>query len=294
MAIRYTRFRNGDGSENVTVFSPDSGELLGATSEHPNWSRIVEALDADDESVFGLFSQAEAVAKHFEALSDRVSVESGRVYFDGDQVDNALTKQIIRFLDEGVDDWAPLVNFWERLAANPNPHSVEQLYRWIEVQDIVINYNGMLLGYKGVEKREDGSLVSVNSGTAVVDGQEVTGKIPNYVGAVVTMPRSAVEFDPANGCSTGLHVGTYAYAQGWARGALLLVEVDPRDVVSVPTDCNSTKLRVCRYEVLEVIDAPVEQAVYGVSAYDDYDGDEEDYYDDDDDFGRCLCGDCGC
>jgi hypothetical protein len=63
------------------------------------------------------------------------------------------------------------------------------------------------------------------------------------------MPRSDVQHDPARSCHTGLHVGTYEYAHSYADAALLTVLVNPRDVVSVPTACGATKMRVCRYVV---------------------------------------------
>lgn len=293
MSLQYTIFNNPDGTGNASLFH--NGRLYTATNEHLKWNEIRKALTENDESVVDLFDPSIEVSRRFEPLGERVSVSNGRVYFDGDEVDNSLTRQILSFLRDDVDDWSPLVNFWERLAANPNPHSVEQLYRWLNVQDITINEDGMIVGYKGVERvpgEPDDTYQSVNSGTAVVDGVTHTGKIPNYLGAVVTMPRSQVEFDPANGCSTGLHVGTWKYADGWARGAVLLVEVDPRDVVSVPTDCNSEKLRVCRYTVMGVTDQELTSAVYGDSVYDDYD--DEEYYEDDcaaSDY--CPCGACG-
>ena len=74
------------------------------------------------------------------------------------------------------------------------------------------------------------------------------------------MPRGEVQHDPESGCSTGLHVGTYAYAQGYARAALLTVHVNPRDVVSVPTDCDAEKMRVCRYVVSDDEPTPPEES----------------------------------
>ena len=37
---------------------------------------------------------------------------------------------------------------------------------------------------------------------------------------------------------------------------MLKVHINPRDVVSVPTDAQGEKVRVCRYRVVEIIDAP--------------------------------------
>ena len=70
-----------------------------------------------------------------------------------------------------------------------------------------------------------------------------------------------------NHCSFGLHVGSYDYANGWAGdgGRLLLVEFDPQDAVSVPTDCNFQKLRVCKYKVVaDITDSrkELDKAVY--------------------------------
>jgi hypothetical protein len=141
-------------------------------------------------------------------------------------------------------------------------------------EDFAITADGLVVGYKGVKRDADGQLVSVQSGRAIVDGTVHVGNIPNPLGAVVEMPRGEVTFDPANGCSVGLHVGTYDYAAGWAQGALLEVHVNPRDVVSVPTDCDSQKMRTCRYRVVATIDAP-----HTVPAVYDYDDDADDYDD---------------
>lgn len=298
--IRYSRFQNSDGSQNVSVFDPETTEVLVATNEHPNWAAIIEALDSGDEKVYGLFDVSKTVENYFNELSERVSVANGRVYFDGDAVDNAITKQILRFIDEDVDDWLPLVEFWERLQANPSEHSREQLYRWLEAHDFTITYDGKFLAYKGVQvndKYDDENVhryQSISRGTAIVDGKEYNGAIPNALGSVVTMPRSSVTFDPADGCNVGLHAGTWKYASEFAQGAVLTVEIDPRDVVSVPVDCESQKLRVCRYVVVDVAEVENTSAFVGSTEEDNSDDDGYNYEDgdDDDDDDECSCLAC--
>jgi hypothetical protein len=264
----------------ITVFIPGE-QPLPANSTHPNFDAIVAGAMADDSGIVDLFDVSKTVATRFERLSDRVTVAHGRVYFDGDEVDNSLTTQIVRFMDENVEDWQPLVNFFENVQNNPIQHSREQLYDWLSARDFTITPEGNIVGYKGVHRQGD-KLVSGWSGSAIVDGEKVTGKIPNEVGSIVEMPRSEVAHDPSTACSFGLHVGTFSYAKGYARGAMLEVHVNPRDVVSVPTDGGGEKVRVCRYTVVDVIDAPHTSAVI----YDDYD--EE--YDED----ECECGDPDC
>jgi hypothetical protein len=244
------------GSETVSVFLPDGAPVV-ATGEHPQFAAILAAAASDAssaEEIRDLADLSAAVARHFDQLSERVAVANGRVYFDGDEVDSTITQQIVRCLDDSTEgDWKPLVLFMENVAANPNPHSREQLFDWLRDRKFTIASNGCFIGYKGVHERPDADdglpYQSASSGEAIVNGERFEGKIPNAPGATVEMPRSAVQHNPSEGCSTGLHVGTYAYAQTYARAALLSVLVNPRDVVSVPTDCNAEKMRVCRYVV---------------------------------------------
>jgi hypothetical protein len=175
----------------------------------------------------------------------------------------------------------PLVNFFENVQSNPNPHSREQLYSWLNRENFTITGDGMIVGYKGVRKTDEG-LESIQSGRAIVNGEVKTGHIPNPLGATIEMPRGDVEFDPSVGCHTGLHVGNFAYANSFAQGALLEVRVNPRDVVSVPTECSAQKMRTCRYVVFGMIDAP--HTVPVVYDYEN-DYDEDDFWgDDEDDF----------
>lgn len=269
MGLPYSKFSNGD-QESIVVFDPESAEPYVATVDHPNWAAINRAVEAGDTEVFDLFDVTKVIDKKFEALSERISVRNGRIYLDGDEVNNVLTQQILRFLDDD-EDFEPLVEFYDRLAQNPNQESVGQLYRWLDTHDFTITDDGKIVGYKGVESDGKGGYQSVHSGTAIVNGEEVTGKIPNNVGYVVEMPRSAVTFDPYQTCSYGLHIGTFDYATDWGRnGAVLEVLVDPRDVVSVPNDHADQKLRACRYTVVGVVEQKLDTAVAPSTTKDDY------------------------
>jgi hypothetical protein len=292
MGIQYTLIGNEDGTSNLVAFVPGGSPQV-AHSSHPNFEAILAGVLDGDESVVDLFDVAKTVASRFEGLSERVSVAHGRLYLDGDEVDNALSRQVIRFMEEGVDpsEWMSLVYFFENVQANPNEHSREQLYSWLSQRDFTITDDGMIVGYKGVSSDGNGSWLSVHSGKAMVDGVVHTGRIPNPIGAVIEMPRSEVHHDPSTGCSTGLHVARYEYAMGYSGGGTLLeVHVNPRDVVSVPTDSDYQKVRCCRYEVIGEVEAPYSQAVissgritsYPESSRDDYDW-GDDWSDPDDD-----------
>ena len=271
--INYSLISN-DGGSNITVFS--GGQMFAATDQHPNWDAIVRGAMANDENVIELFDVGQTAQARFERLSDRVTVKNGTVYLDSEPVHNALTEQVVRFIRQGVEDFQPLINFFEKIESNPQDHSREQLFEWLNVHDFTILPNGNFVGYKGVAVNND-EYFSISHGTAISNGVEYTGAIPNPLGAIVEMPRGEVQHDPSVGCHKGLHVGTWDYASSFARGAVLKVEVNPRDVVSVPTDCGFAKLRTCRYTVLEVIDAPVSDAL-DMDYDDEIDDEEEDFY----------------
>jgi hypothetical protein len=239
----------------LTVLVND--QMLVATSDtHSNFNNLVAKVLENDESVVLDFTPEKRVAERFEALSERVSVRVGQVYLDGDAVNDALSEQILRFLDEDVEDWEPLVLFFEKVQQNPNEHSREQLFRWLARHKFTLTTEGDIVGYKGVSD----DLKSLHDGPAIVNGVPMTGYIPNQPGSVIEMPRSEVNHDPSQGCSTGLHVANWAYASDWGTKTLE-VHVNPRDVVSVPTDSGDAKVRCCRYTVVQLVTEPYEGPV---------------------------------
>lgn len=271
-----------DGS-NITVFITGHDPLV-AHSSHPNFGKILERVLDNDPSVADLFDVAQTAADRFQRLTERVTTANGRLYFDGEEVHNSLATQVCRFLSEGVEDWKPLVRFFDNVQQNPSEHSREFLYDWLDRNEFQITESGMIVGYKGVESLGNGLFQSQWTGKAIVDGEVKTGKIPQWVGAVVEMPRSEVHFDTGRACSEGLHAATWGFAQGYNRGAILELHINPRDVVSVPTESGGEKFRCCRYLVVGTLDAPYSAPVVGV----DYE------YDDDYSWGENnLCDECG-
>jgi hypothetical protein len=259
--MRYNLVHDGEGS-NLTAFI--DGQMYVATSDHPYWDEITDALIEDDgQAIIELIDLATQAQTQFQSVTERVSVNGGVVRFDGDVIDNALSNAIVRSMRFGKDI-RPLARFMEKCYTNPNRHSRDNLFTWLNTHDFTINDAGNLIGYKGV--RSD--LASCSSGPGIVNGQHVNGHLDNSVGNILEMSRSRVQHDPSQGCSTGLHVGTWDYASGFGQ-VTLKVEVNPRDVVSVPTDCSWAKMRVCRYKVLEVIDRPVDSFLDTSSDWDD-------------------------
>lgn len=276
--LTYSLIEN-DGEQSLLVMSPGREPIVVA-GDHPYFDAILAGARVGDEDVYELADLGKTAASRFQKLTDRVTVQDGRVYFDTVLVDNALTETLLRFIEAGVEDWKPLVRFYEKVESNPNMHSREMLYTWLANQDFSITEEGDIVGYKGVRKGANGELTSISRGRAFVDGVEHNGNIPNHIGAVISMPRDKVQFDPSVGCHTGLHVGTYDYASAFAQGALLEVVVDPRNVVSIPTDCGAQKMRCCEYRTIGIIEQRIAEPL---RVYDRVESDEDydDEYDED-------------
>ena len=124
-----------------------------------------------------------------------------------------------------------------------------RLFTFLSHNDLQISPEGKVLAWKAVRvngTNEDGSLKLVDI---------YTGTMNNSVGTVVTMDRSKVDDRDEHTCSTGLHIASLSYAYGFGSygDALVQVEVDVQDIVSVPTDYNGQKARACRYEVKALV-----------------------------------------
>lgn len=233
------------------------GEIYQAlANQHPSFNLILERLNRNgqDTSVIALFDVQKALNNEFRRLSERVVLRGGKVLFDGDELHNGVTKQILRLVEENaVDRLNAFVKFTEKVMTNPQEHSRNQLFNWLDRYDFTITDDGDIVGYKGCASTAAGPASTRSAPES--DGVTRNGKpvidqpVVNLPGDVIEMPRSKVVWDPKQGCRNGLHVGTYAYAKSFAS-VLLEVHFNPRDVVSVPTDCGEQKIRTCRYTVV--------------------------------------------
>ena len=273
MSIQFSHVSTPD-DDFITAFLPGGRTEGPIGSTHPNFKRIVavaaaklQGTEPDADEVIALFDVPKSVAAAFSRLSERITVDGGVVMIDGDPVHNAMSEQVLDFLNSG-EDFAPLVNFWEKLLTNPLGDVREGLYSWLTGQTsdgskVTITADGDLIGYKGVYPTVSGNgFKPSRTGPGIINGQAVTfgDGGPQNEGDVVEMPRSTLT-EPSAECGVGLHVGTWKYAKSFGP-LTLAVKFNPRDVVSAPDSNSSWKLRVCRYHVLGLVDEPLTDALY--------------------------------
>lgn len=248
MTVPFT-FNRSDRGDSVAVFL--HGEVRVADQSHPAWGLIVAELrkrHPDEDALWIHFEDpTRSIRENIGDYSDRVAIGDNNVLLDGEKVTGPLANKILRVYGSG-GTVKPLVKFLENLDDNPSHKSREQLFAYLERHDFQITDDGHFIAYKGL--REDGT--SVHSGTAFVDGTEVQGNIPNDLGSVITMPRRKISDDANKACHVGLHAGAWNYASSFGNGSTAKVKVNPADVVCIPNDSSWQKMRVCRYEVIEV------------------------------------------
>lgn len=161
----------------------------------------------------------------------------GELFYYGVHLTSTIAKRIEKDAAEGILD-DRYIKFLVRLLRNPSAKSVEMLYDFMQANDIDILPDGRIKCFRGVTQLPDGNCVDYHS-----------GKVPQYEGCFISMPRNFVEDNPEVACSHGLHCASAEYAKGY--GVLTEVAVDPADVVSVPYDYDFAKCRCCRFEILK-------------------------------------------
>jgi hypothetical protein len=88
---------------------------------------------------------------------------------------------------------------------------------------------------------------------AVGKNNEVTVEVVDGV-TVVSMERNLVDDDQNRTCSTGLHFCSQDYLRSFGGERIVILKINPRDVVSIPNDYNDSKGRCARYEIVDEID----------------------------------------
>jgi hypothetical protein len=246
---------NYTGNSLSVVFIDTEGKFQTkiADSSHANWKPLQAAYKANNfNKVIDLIDVTRAIVKAFKG---KFTVKNGKVFRGDEQVHGYLFEKILLFLREGLDH-KRLIRFAENLAANTSQHTVNDLYRFLENGNFPITEDGCFLGYKGVQN----DFYSITAGSAIpLQGvRNAEGKILNAIGATIEVTRKDVN-ENRDACSTyGIHVGSYRYAKDFGKsGRLLIVKVNPQDVVAVPTD--GEKLRVVKYVVIGEEGAPLNE-----------------------------------
>lgn len=221
----------------ISVFIDGKSHFVSSTEG--NFAELKEHLkgEHDLEVIRDLVDKKAFVTKVTEGL---VTVTDQEVLYKGEPVHSALTQKLLTLVAEGFDV-RPWAKFMDNLMQNPSYKSREALFQFLDKWMAPITEDGCFLAFKNVRQ----------------DFKDIhSGKFDNSPGTIVSMPRDQVDDDSNRTCSAGLHAAATSYLQHfYASGSrTVVVKINPRDVVAVPYDYDSAKMRVCQYEVLREVE----------------------------------------
>jgi len=268
----------------IVTFSDGSSYTV-THAETDKYAKAKELLAAkDDQALVALLNPRAKVSTLLaKSVNGRIKLEGGRVTDDTGMDLAPFLVEHLMWMAETDCDVQPLLNFMERLQANPSFQARTEIGEWAIKARMPITPDGFILAYKKVNKDY----------TSIHDG-----KFKNDVGTKVMMPggRGNVDDNRNNHCSRGLHFCSKDYLPNFGssnpdEARLLLLKIDPADIVSIPNDYSFTKGRAWQYEIVADVTDTVgvtandSDKVFNRPVYDPYAGDDsdddEDYFDHD-------------
>lgn len=225
---------------NIVVVIGNKSHTISKT--HITYQKVLDAIKAGDWDSLPDIIEPKKVVLNYGA--GNVEIQGETLFWKGKELNTGLSVRMIEMLQEGFPI-EPMVNFMENLYQNPSKRAVTELYGFLEKGNLPITPDGHFLAYKKV--RAD--YTDVHS-----------GKFDNSVGQVVEMERHDVDDNKDNTCSTGLHFCSMSYLSCFGGERTVIVKINPRDVVSIPSDYNDAKGRACRYEVIGEMEVEADKA----------------------------------
>jgi len=251
-ALLYLQTKDG-----ITITDAKSAPVV-ITEATPNYKEIVEIIDAGNLQSLTIDDIKKKIS-----VSDKLTYEKDgisfvfdeksrdlKLFIDGDESKIPLSETFKRRIVETMKAYENLggkfkmtmfANFIRKLSKNPSYKVIRSLYGFLACNDVPLTEDGNFRAYKKV----DFDYKDLHSHT-----------FDNSVGQTVKMPRNEVEDDPQKCCSHGLHVCSKSYLEHFGSNdpgvnRVVIVEVDPMNVVSIPADYNNAKMRVCEYKVVD-------------------------------------------
>jgi len=223
----------------TTISFQSNNKFHQAHASHPSFKEIVDFCKKQDyTSAVGLLDLKAVISSVLKGTS--AELRDSNVYYKGEVVHSVLARRILTLVKEGFDA-TPLLLFLENLMDNPSKRAVDELYGFLEVSGLPITEDGHFLAYKSVR----------------LDYKDhYTGTMDNSVGQTVSMARNGVDEDKDRTCSKGLHFAAHEYASGFGHSdsRMIVLKINPKDVVAIPSDYNNQKGRCCSYVVTSEVE----------------------------------------
>lgn len=229
--------------QQITLIFSD-GEPISIFKEDSKYENILTYINQQRfEEIASLVDKSAQIQEY---TKGKFIVKNGIVHINNEAIPNELSEKLLQLVDAN-EETRPLERFWSNLRKNPSIDSKRDLFTFLRVNKIPITPNGCFIAYKKVTDNW------LDCHTKTID---------NRPGTIVKMERKDVNDDRNVTCAAGLHVAAFSYAWNFTGGILLEVEINPKDVVAVPTDYAHQKMRVCRYRVIRRAEKEIDDLIY--------------------------------
>ena len=246
--ITATSLTNGT----LQVVLDNGKQIISVRNDDARWKDAIAALNAKNEARLLEVLSLKAVVEEYS--NGDLSINATGVIYNGQPLHTVDANRVMAFMREGLP-YQPIANYIARKLKNPSARAITEMYAFLEHGNMPLTPNGFIIAYKGVS--DDFYSKYGNKETVVIQGTvNEKGQILNRIGDTIEVLRSSVDDDFRRGCSFGLHAGSLTYAKGWGS-RVVLVQIDPADVVSIPEDCSCQKLRCCKYTVIGEYTGPM-------------------------------------
>lgn len=223
------------GSDSLTVYVDHKPYTINKQAH--NFKLVLDAVKNDDaEALKNALDLRSRIAASLTANGNgNVRLTDNQIFYGDREVTGLIASRIFETIRLGLSA-APMVKFIENLMENPSKRAVDELFGFLEACTLPITDDGHFLAYKRV--RAD--YKDVHSAT-----------MDNSKGKTLSMPRNLVDEDKNRTCSAGLHFCSYGYLSSFGGDRIMVLKINPKDVVAIPADYNNSKGRTCRYEVVD-------------------------------------------
>jgi len=240
-AVYYTRHSGG-----ISLYI--NGKPKQVVNDHPNFSRILDALNAKDYKQASMLMNIQehltslGVSKRFK--DRKIFVKGGKVYFEDTragttrELHGTLVKRIMSNLGRKTTDRyaEALLMLEDNIQKNKLKDIRAELYEWLMSGNTPITYDGCFLAYKRVQS----NYLDFHSSS-----------VRNKPGDIPRMKQDDVNRDRTEVCSVGYHFCSKGYLPTYhgGFGRIVIVKVNPRHVFAIPVDHNFQKGRASEYFV---------------------------------------------
>lgn len=225
--------------DSVTLFDKTNDkDYVGSGLTQEEISKVIYHIQNEEYAdVIAMIDMGETISSYTEG---HLTVCGDSVTFNGFVLDSRINERIVAACRGERGNLMNIMRMFSKLLQHNDRRIIEELYSFIEHNDIEIDSEGDLIAWKVITR----------------DWKDChTKTIDNSIGATPEMPRTMVNDNKHDLCSAGLHVCARSYISSFRSGSdrLVKVKLDPTDVVSVPTDYKGAKLRACKYTVMEEV-----------------------------------------